>query len=1027
MPLRSLQLLTLAFALCAVLSLTPPILAATPDPLDRTFASTVRPFIGTYCLECHGADKPKADFDLSPFTTVASVIADDARWAMVLDQLEAGEMPPRKAKQHPTPAESEGVVRWIHDLRQREAARNAGDPGPVLARRLSNAEYDYTIRDITGVDLRPTREFPVDPANREGFDNSGESLTMSPALLKKYLQAARQVADAAVLNQEGLTFAPHPMLVDTDRDKYSVLRIVDFYRRQPTDLAAYFEAAWRFQHRRTLGDRRATLADIARASGLSTPYLQQIWDALNDPREKVGPIARLQTQFRALPVPTRGQNDLAHEGSLALRDSVLALRRKLVPEVGNLSAPGVNPGSQSFVLWKNRQMAANRRRFDPSLLHVDGQVPDPTPIGEGMRAPKSKAKDAKPKAPDPDLTIPSEPAQRAALEAGFARFCSLFPDAFFISERARVFLEPGEDKANVGRLLSAGFHSMTGFFRDDAPLYDLILDDTQRRELDRLWTEFELVAEIHHRMHTSFIWFERTEGRFLMDDVFNFARSEDKDCTSETKVRQLAEAYLAKARKVGTAEPVLAAMQDHFERTSANLRRIDRLRAESEPRQLDALLAFAARAWRRPLSAAERTDLLDFHRTLRTRDGLSHEDAVRDGIVSLLMSPHFLYRLDLVEAADTNPSAKSARRALSFRRAPRTPTGAVPLSDHALANRLSYFLWSGPPDAALLARADAGTLHRPEVLAAEAKRMLQDDRIRRLPVEFGGHWLDFRRFEEHNAVDRVRFPTFDDTLRQSMFEEPIRFLEHALRSNRPLPDLLDAPDTFVNLPLARHYGIPFPLDAAEPWVRVNDARNYGRGGLLTMSVFLTVNSPGLRTSPVKRGYWIARRVLGERIPPPPAAVPELPADEAHLGELTLRQTLERHRADPSCASCHRRFDSLGLVFEGFGPVGERRSRDLGDHPVDTSATFPNGSTGNGIDGLRAYIAAHRQEDFLDNFCRKLLAYALGRSLILSDEPTIRDLRTRLSKNGQRIGSLVEGVVTSPQFLHKRAPGILATK
>jgi hypothetical protein len=1021
MPLRDLHPLTLIWLLGASLIFATAGRAASPDPLERTFASTVRPFIGTYCLDCHGADKPKADFDLSPFTTVASVIADDARWAMVLDQLEAGEMPPRKAKQHPTPAQSEGVIRWIHDLRQREAARHAGDPGPVLARRLSNAEYDYTIHDLTGVDLRPTREFPVDPANRDGFDNSGESLTMSPALLKKYLAAARQVADAAVLTPEGLAFAPHPMLVDTDRDKYSVLRIVDFYRRQPTDLAAYFEAAWRYQHRRVLGERRLTLADIARTSGLSAGYLERLWNALNDPREKVGPLARLQSQFRTLPVPARGQTQLAHEGAIALRDSVLTLRRKLVPEVGNLSAPGVNPGSQSFVLWKNRQMAANRRRFDPALLHVDGQVPDPTPIGEGMRAPKSKSKDSKPRQPDPDLTVPSEPAQRAALEASFARFCDLFPDAFYISERARVFLEPGEDKANVGRLLSAGFHSMTGFFRDDAPLYDLILDEPQRRELDRLWTEFELVAQIHQRMHTSFIWFERAEGRYLMDDEFNFARSEDKDCTSDAKVRQLAEAYLAKARRVGTAAPVLAAMQEHFERTAANLRRIDRLRAEAEPRQLDALLRFAQRAWRRPLAATERSDLLDFLRTLRTRDGLSHEDALRDGIVSLLMSPHFLYRIDLVEAARLESSPKSVRRN------PRAPAGTVPLSDHALANRLSYFLWSGPPDDALLARASNGTLHRPEVIAAEARRMLQDPRARRLAVEFGGHWLDFRRFEEHNAVDRARFPTFDDTLRQSMFEEPIRFLEDVLRANRPVTDLLDAPDTFVNAPLARHYGIPFPLDAREPWVRVRDARTYGRGGLLSMSVFLTANSPGLRTSPVKRGYWIARRVLGERIPPPPAAVPELPADEAHLGELTLRQTLERHRADPSCASCHRRFDSLGLVFEGFGPVGERRSRDLGDHPVDTSATFPNGTTGSGLDGLRTYIAAHRHDDFLDNVCRKLLAYALGRSLILSDEPTVHDLRTRLSKNGERIGSLVEGVVTSPQFLHKRAPEILATK
>jgi hypothetical protein len=227
--------------------------------------------------------------------------------------------------------------------------------------------------------------------------------------------------------------------------------------------------------------------------------------------------------------------------------------------------------------------------------------------------------------------------------------------------------------------------------------------------------------------------------------------------------------------------------------------------------------------------------------------------------------------------------------------------------------------------------------------------------------------------------------------------------------------------------LAKHYGLTIPPVASNQWVRVDDAGPVGRGGLLPMSVFLTANSPGLRTSPVKRGNWVARRVLGERIPPPPATVPELPADESKLGELTLRETLAKHRADANCASCHERFDSLGLVFEGFGPVGERRTLDLGDRPVDTRATFPGGSEGSGVEGLRAYIKAHRQEDFLDNLCRKLLAYALGRSLILSDEITVRDMRAKLTANRQRFGSLVESIVTSPQFLNKRGPGDLATQ
>ena len=156
-------------------------------------------------------------------------------------------------------------------MREREARRNAGDPGPVLARRLSNAEFDYTIRDLTGVDIRPTREFPVDPANEAGFDNSGESLTMSPALVKKYLAAARLVADHLVLKPDGFVFAPHPAVTDTDRDKYCVRRIIDFYRRHEVDYADYFLAAWRFQHRAALGKPRAALARLRRRGRAQRP------------------------------------------------------------------------------------------------------------------------------------------------------------------------------------------------------------------------------------------------------------------------------------------------------------------------------------------------------------------------------------------------------------------------------------------------------------------------------------------------------------------------------------------------------------------------------------------------------------------------------------------------------------------------------------------------------------------------------------------------------------------------------------
>jgi hypothetical protein len=396
------------------------------------------------------------------------------------------------------------------------------------------------------------------------------------------------------------------------------------------------------------------------------------------------------------------------------------------------------------------------------------------------------------------------------------------------------------------------------------------------------------------------------------------------------------------------------------------------------------------------LSQAERDDLLAFYRALRKQDDPGHEEALRDAFVSVLMSPHFCYRFQRTE-----------------------PGKAVqPLTDYELASRLSYFLWSSMPDAELLAHAKAGDLHKPDVLVLQTRRMLRDPKVRGLATEFAGNWLDFRRFEEHNAVDRQRFPTFTNELRQAMFEEPIQFFIDVARRNRSVLDFLYGNDTFVNGPLAKHYGIPEPKAKAE-WVHIEDAQRFGRGGLLPMAVFQTKNAPGLRTSPVKRGYWVVRRVLGEQIPPPPPTVPELPKDEAKLGELTLPQVLARHRADKSCAGCHNRFDAVGLVFEDMGPIGERRTRDMGGRAIATIATFPDGKERGGLVGLREYLKEKRQGDYVDNLCRKLFSYALGRGLQLSDRKALDAMRTRLTADQFAFGSIVGAIVLSPQFLNKK--------
>ncbi len=996
---------------------------ATPA-LERQFEQNVRPFVTQYCIQCHSGQMPAAQFDLKAYTTLEMVTRDYPRWALVLEKLTAKEMPPKPVP--PPPAEArQHVIEWIQAVRAEEVRKNAGDPGLVLARRLSNAEYNYTIRDLTGQDMQPTREFPVDPANPAGFDNSGESLTMSSALLNKYLQAAREVANRMVLTPDAIDFAPYPMLVSTDREKYSTQRILSFYFRQPTDYADYFQAAWRFRNRSALGKPGATLASIAADAKVSPKYLPMVWQILED-KDAVGPIAKLQTMFRALPAPGANQPDLLHAKCIEMRDFVVRIRKHTAMQFAAPVVKGLPPGSQPLLNWKLRAFASHRRDSDPADLRDDTDPPPPLPEipkYPGLHqeaAPRWAALSAKARAGDTDLVVPA--AERTRYEAAFARFASVFPDTFYVTERGRYFPDDSEDK---GRLLSAGYHSVLGFFRDDTPLMELVLDEKGQKEINRLWNEFDFIADFTARTWTQYFFNQSGEVQGHGAES-GTARPPDHAITDTPVIMSLRDAYVAKALASQANDPVAPeAIRDHFDRVNTTLRTLEKEHADAEPRHLEALLRFAARAYRRPLTKAERDDLLAYYHTLRTKNELSHEDALRESLVSVLMSPDFLYRIDLLDARLASP--ESAIRTVALKQtASKTPGGAPvrPLSSYALASRLSYFLWSSMPDDELLRHAAAGDLQRPDVLLAETRRMLKDERALGMATEFGGNWLDFRRFETNNTVDRERFPTFNNDLREAMFQEPIRFIGDVIHNDRSVLDMLYGNYTFVNPVLAKHYGMPEvkaeTLDYQNTWVRVDDAGSYHRGGLLPMAVFLTENSPGLRTSPVKRGYWVVRRVLGEVIPPPPPVVPELPHDEAKT-DLPLREVLAQHRANPVCAGCHARFDVFGLAFEGYGPVGEARTKDLAGRPVDTNAVFPGGSQGSGFEGVRTYIREHRQADFVDNLSRKLLAYALNRSLQLSDEAVIERMEARLQAKEYRFNSLVETIVTSPQFLNKRNP------
>ena len=604
-----------ASAFAAILAWAGSSSAGTPDKsragLEQQFAGTIKPFMQTYCVSCHSSVKPQAQLDLTSYKNVAAVARDSAHWGLVVDKLAAKQMPPPNIGKQPSDAQRNAVIAWIRAVRLADAQRNAGDPGPVLARRLSNAEYDYTIRDLTGVDLRPTHEFPVDPANQEGFDNSGESLTLSPALMKKYAQAAKDISEKMALTSTGLEFASHPILAETDRDKYCILRIVDFYKKQPTDLADYFQAAWKYRHRAALGKPTDTLQMVAAEAKISPRYLEMVWNTLNAPGEKVGPITALQAKWNSLPNPDKTHPAAMRAGFVELRDWTLATRKKVAWKFNNLPVPrGFSNGGQCFVLWKDNQYASHRRMLNPGMLQVGGTPPTHTVPGRrngGKRQPDQTVTDPV----DADIFMPQDEAARVPYLASFNKFCSVFPDAFYIAERGRMFVDDPGDK---GRLLTAGLHNSMGYFRDDTPLMELILDDNGRRKLNQLWLDFDEIAFVPERMHAEFFVYERAEAGTINDPEFNFARPEDKSALSDAKIKLLGDLYLAKAKKNGAEPQTLQAIEDHFKWVSTSIRSTERARIAAEPMHRKALLEFAQRAYRRPLTDSERPTCWRFTR-----------------------------------------------------------------------------------------------------------------------------------------------------------------------------------------------------------------------------------------------------------------------------------------------------------------------------------------------------------------------------------------------------------------------------
>jgi mono/diheme cytochrome c family protein len=417
-------------------------------------------------------------------------------------------------------------------------------------------------------------------------------------------------------------------------------------------------------------------------------------------------------------------------------------------------------------------------------------------------------------------------------------------------------------------------------------------------------------------------------------------------------------------------------------------------RQEERPCAKNILSRLARLAYRRPVTEEDLNPLLEFFETGRNAAG-QFDDGIQLALERLLVDPDFLLRVH------HDPTGQTATQR------------SYQLSDLDLASRLSFFLWSSLPDEELLANAESGELSSPGTLEQQTRRMLTDPRaVRALVEDFSAQWLNLRRVGEA-VVDPNRYPNYDESLLLAFEEETKRFVASTVREDRSIRALLNADYTFVNERLARHYEIPGVYGSRFRRVNLTDPNQ--RGGLLAHGSILTTTSYPDRTSPVLRGKWLLDNLFGIRVPAPPPGVDTNLETAPGAVPASIRERLEQHRRNPTCASCHAVMDPVGFALENFDVIGGYRQTDATGQPVDATGTTTTGTQIEGLVGLRGLLLEER-EQFPRTVTAKLLAYALGRPLEHYDQPAVRQIVRNAAADDYRWSSLILGIVKSPAFL-----------
>jgi mono/diheme cytochrome c family protein len=988
------------------------------------------------CVHCHNTRKSKGGYNLEQMLVKKDFYKDYVFWEKIHEVITTQQMPP-KDETALSSQEIKKVSSWLVDQMKLVTQANSGTPGLVSLRRLTHLEYERSLEDLTGVNIPIKDHFNSESAGGEGFTNAADLMFLPPEQMNKYIAAARKITSyAEFLPQTGLRFGNSPFNKRSDQEAYDSLKLeVNTIVQKmatsylPAEKADYREqdylvAAWQWHYRNHFQITDAVA--FLKLKGLSEFIFENWYRFLTDPIENQ-PNTRFTSGIRRLwqQLPAPKPSELAVVPDCIIKecgeiqkirkawychpDFYLNPSREITPEFYMSIQRKIQDSDHLMPFSVHFRRPKGSQHTKVNLLISD--------LGDGNEGDFLLLR---------NLTVMYKNNKKSLYLDWLQNYIKelrlrMKVNATETLKKEMIEAEQSMDFLNQHRVQGAQENEY--FFQ--APLQVTLIFPQECYDLKgNIWVDITkpMINEASFQVALADPQVSIPPDGIIPGGYIKFVRQQKKHASIMTDLNIMREQFPDEALRAMEITAKSVILRDKIKKVYAlsadqiktiatkdqqyncinlieDLHLIDEIinnpkkSLSWKDKAKQECLVFAQKAWRRPLSVDEKRILMNrFDESHLQNSNL--EVVVKEMIVKILCSVHFLFRLELIP--DLGKSSLKE----------------TPVSQWQLATRLSYFLWGSMPDEILFYHANKGSLLGGQQLEKEVLRMLKHPRVDGFIRQFFTQWLEIDDFESHEGVDLTQFPEFTPELKKAYDEEMIHFIESVLHEDGSIHSLTQANYSYINDTLAKVYNIP-NIEGAH--FRKVDMSAVKRGGLITQGAFLTKTSRGHRTSPVLRGNWLLKSVLGKPVPPPPNDVP--PLKEARAVPTSVRQMLEEHRANQACASCHDRIDPLGFALESFDAIGRYRLNDDSHTLVNAKSTIKGFGEIDGIDGLKKYLKTE-QPTINMNFCKKLIGFALGRSYLPTDLALLNEMLRALEVNQGKISAAIITLVKSRQFQNK---------